>query len=46
MVRDNPNPGGVLAVEAKETLVVEKDEMIKFAEANGIAIVAAPLPTT
>ncbi len=45
MVRDNPNPGGVLAVEAKETLVVEQDEMIKFAEANGISIVAAPLPT-
>ncbi len=44
MVNDNANPGGVLAVEARETLVVEQDEMVKFAEANGIAIVAAALP--
>lgn len=33
-------PGGVLAVEAGETLIVEKDEMIEFAESKGIAIVA------
>ncbi len=45
MVNDNANPGGVLAVEARETLVVEQDEMVKYAEANGIAIVAAALPT-
>jgi len=33
-------PGGVLAVEAYETLVVEREEMAAFAEANGMAIVA------
>jgi len=42
---DEKHPGGgVLAVEARETLVVERDEMIKYAEANGISIVSAPLP--
>lgn len=33
-------PGGVLAVEAHETLVVEREEMAAFAEANGMSIVA------
>jgi UDP-2,3-diacylglucosamine hydrolase len=33
-------PGGVLAVGANETLVVNRDEMVAFAEANGIAILA------
>lgn len=32
--------GGVLAVEAGQTLVVDRDEMLSFAEQNGIAIVA------
>ena len=42
---DEKHPGcGVMAVEARETLVVERDEMIKYAEANGISIVSAPLP--
>lgn len=36
--------GGVLVVEAQETLVVEKDEMIAFADEQGISIVSAPLP--
>lgn len=36
--------GGVLVVEAKETLVVEKDEMVAFADEQGISIVSAPLP--
>ena len=44
MIADNPNPGGVLAIEAKETMVVEREEMIAFAEKHGIAIVAAALP--
>jgi DUF1009 family protein len=33
-------PGGVLAIEAGQTLVVDRDEMLSFAEQNGIAIVA------
>jgi DUF1009 family protein len=33
-------PGGVLAIEAGETLMVEREEMIAFAEEHGIAIVA------
>jgi UDP-2,3-diacylglucosamine hydrolase len=32
--------GGVLAVEANETMVVEREEMIAFADANGISMVA------
>lgn len=32
--------GGVLAVGALETMVVERQEMVAFAEANGIAILA------
>ncbi len=36
-------PGGVLAIEAKETLVVEREEMAKFADANGIALVAVSI---
>lgn len=32
--------GGVLAVEAKETLVVEREEMVAFADQHGISIVA------
>lgn len=41
---DKYKGGGVLVVEARETLVVEPEEMIQFAQANGIAIVASPLP--
>lgn len=33
-------PGGVLAVEAKETMVVEQQEMIAFADQHGISMVA------
>lgn len=33
-------PGGVLAVEAGETMVVEREEMVKFADEHGIAMVA------
>ncbi len=33
-------PGGVLAIEAKETMVVEQEEMIAFAEKHGIALIA------
>lgn len=44
MIEENPHPGGVLVVEARETLVVEQDEMVRFAAQNGITIVAAPLP--
>jgi UDP-2,3-diacylglucosamine hydrolase len=32
--------GGVLAIEAGETMIVEKEEMIAYADANGISIVA------
>jgi DUF1009 family protein len=32
--------GGVLAVEANETLVVEREEMAAFADANGMSIIA------
>jgi len=35
-----PKPGGVLAVEANETLLVEREEMVSFADSNGISIVA------
>lgn len=34
------DPGGVLAVEAKETMMVEREEMIAFAEQHGISMVA------
>lgn len=44
MVEENPNAGGVLAVEAKETLVVEQAEMIEFAKLHNISIVSSPLP--
>jgi DUF1009 family protein len=44
MVEENPNAGGVLAVEARETLVVEQAEMIEFAKLHNISIVASPLP--
>ena len=37
--RDNAE-GGVLAIEAKETMVVEQDEMVKFCDANNMAMVA------
>jgi DUF1009 family protein len=33
-------PGGVLAIEAKETMVVEKEEMIKFCDEHDISMVA------
>ncbi len=32
--------GGVLAIEARETMVVEKEEMIAYADAHGIALVS------
>ena len=38
MVSDKP--GGVLAVGAGETLVVDRDEMVAFADEHGIALVA------
>jgi DUF1009 family protein len=44
MIIDNPNPGGVLAVEAHETLVVEQKEMAEYARANNISIVSSPVP--
>jgi UDP-2,3-diacylglucosamine hydrolase len=46
MLRANGTGGGVLAVEARETLVVEQNEMTVFAEQNGISIVAAALPNS
>lgn len=46
MLRANGTGGGVLAVEARETLVVEQNEMTAFAEQNGISIVAAALPNS
>ena len=36
-----PTPGGVLAVEARETMLVDQEEMIELAESKGIAIVSA-----
>ena len=33
-------PGGVLAVEAHETMMVEREEMIAFAEEHGMSLVA------
>jgi len=44
MTFENPNPGGVLAIEARETMVVEQEAMIAYAEKHGISIVAAALP--
>lgn len=35
-----PKPGGVLAVAAGETLVVEREEMVAFADAHGMSILA------
>lgn len=35
-----PNPGGVLAIGAGETMVVEQEELAAFADSHGIAIVA------
>lgn len=35
-----PRPGGVLAVEARETMLVEQEEMVEFADRNEIAIVS------
>ncbi len=35
-----PKPGGVLAVEAKETMLVEQQEMVEFADKNEISIVS------
>ncbi len=32
--------GGVLAVEAKETMIVERDEMVKFCDAHNMSLVA------
>lgn len=36
----SPRPGGVLAVEAGETMLVDRDEMIQFADKNEISIVS------
>jgi DUF1009 family protein len=33
-------PGGVLAVGAKETMMVDQDEMIRFADENGLSLLA------
>jgi hypothetical protein len=33
-------PGGVLAIESSETMVVEKEEMSAYADEHGIAMVA------
>ena len=44
MIENNPRPGGVLVIEARETMMIEQTEMIDFAEKNGISIVAAALP--
>lgn len=35
-----PKPGGVLAVEAHQTMMVEREEMIAFAEEHGMSVVA------
>lgn len=35
-----PQPGGVLAIEANETMVVEREEMVAFAEEHGMSILA------
>ncbi|MBX9689247.1 MAG: UDP-2,3-diacylglucosamine diphosphatase LpxI [Candidatus Obscuribacterales bacterium] len=35
-----PKPGGVLAIEANETMVVEREEMIEFCNQHGICMVA------
>lgn len=35
-----PHPGGLLAIEAGETMVVDREEMVEFADNNGIAIAA------
>ncbi len=36
----SPKPGGVLAVEANETMVVEKEEMIEFCNQHSMSMVA------
>ncbi len=38
-----PKPGGVLALEAGGTMMVDRDEMIEFADANHISIVSCSL---
>ncbi len=35
-----PKPGGVLALEARETMIIDESRMAEWANANGIAIVA------
>jgi UDP-2,3-diacylglucosamine hydrolase len=35
-----PKPGGVLAVEANETMVVEQEAMVKFCDEHGMTLVA------
>jgi DUF1009 family protein len=35
-----PKPGGVLAIEAHETMVVDKEEMIEFCEKHNLSMVA------
>ncbi len=35
-----PKPGGVLAIEARETMVVDCDEMVSFADGHGISMLA------
>jgi DUF1009 family protein len=34
------DPGGVLAIEARETMVVDRDEMVNYCNANGMSMVA------
>lgn len=38
-----PKPGGVLAIEANETMMVEEAEMIAYAEKHGMSIVAVKI---
>lgn len=35
-----PKPGGVLAIEANETMMVDREEMVSFADKHGMTIVA------
>ncbi len=39
-----PKPGGILALEAGGTMMVDRDEMIAFADAHNISIVSCSLP--
>ncbi len=39
-------PGGILAVAAGEVMMVEQEEMIRFADQHGMAIVAVSDPAS